>query len=477
MPGSSPVRSDAEVQRVSDDLACLPAGRLRLVLDVHRARRDGIDAVQARHRSRLRAALTHARMHSRFYSELYRQLPAHVSEITDVPVTDKRTLMNRFDDWVTDPDITKAGVRAFASDPERVGDRFLERYTVATTSGTTGTPGLFVMDDYAMSVAGALSTRMLSDWLTARDVLKVVRRNGRMSMIMATGGHFASAVAAARLQTSAARPRLQVLTAGQPLAELVSSLNAFQPAVVAPYASVALLLAVEQEERRLDIGPALLALSAEGLRPAEYARIAAAFNAVVGNSYAATECPFLSYSCTHGWLHVNGDWVVVEPVDANYNAVAPGMTSYTVLVSNLANRVQPILRYDLGDSVTLNPDPCTCGNPLPAIRVQGRAADVLAVPAGNGLVQLPPLAFAAALDAVEGVEQFQIVQVSRSTLHVRVALAPGADEAIKEHVRARTLEALQLHGANSVDVVVLPETPVRTAAGKFRQVIPLAVSP
>lgn len=91
-----------------------------------------------------------------------------------------------------------------------------------------------------------------------------------------------------------------------------------------------------------------------------------------------------------GWLHVNVDWVVFEPVDADYRPVAPGEQSHTVLISNLANRVQPILRYDLGDSVLERPDPCPCGNPFPAIRVQGRSADVLTFrsPAGEK-VRLP----------------------------------------------------------------------------------------
>src|SRR5688572_25116999 len=81
------------------------------------------------------------------------------------------------------------------------------------------------------------------------------------------------------------------------------------------------LLAGEQEAGRLRIRPVLLVLSAEGLPTGEYNRIANAFGAKVRHSYAATECPFLSYSCEHGWLHVNSDWVVLEPVDADHRPV------------------------------------------------------------------------------------------------------------------------------------------------------------
>ena len=53
-----------------------------------------------------------------------------------------------------------------------------------------------------MAVVNALVFRWVSGWLSAADVFKVVMAGGRMSMVMATGGHFASATAAARLRKS-----------------------------------------------------------------------------------------------------------------------------------------------------------------------------------------------------------------------------------------------------------------------------------
>ena len=87
----------------------------------------------------------------------------------------------------------------------------------------------------------------------------------------------------------------------------------------------------------------------------------------------------IAYACTEGWLHVNADWVLLEPVDAEHRPMPPGEPSHTVLLTNLANRVQPIIRYDLGDSVIAKPEPCACGSPLPAIRVEGRHDDVVSL--------------------------------------------------------------------------------------------------
>ena len=63
-------------------------------------------------------------------------------------------------------------------------------------------------------------------------------------------------------------------------------------------------------------------------------------------------------SGARGSMHLNADWVILEPVDRAYRPVPPGVMSHTVLLTNLANRVQPIIRYDLGDSVVIEPDPC-----------------------------------------------------------------------------------------------------------------------
>lgn len=57
---------------------------------------------------------------------------------------------------------------------------------------------------------------------------------------------------------------------------------------------------------------------------------------------------------------MNADWVLLEPVDERHRPTPPGVPSHTVLLTNLANRVQPLIRYDLGDSVTLLDRPCQC---------------------------------------------------------------------------------------------------------------------
>ncbi|MCB8808793.1 hypothetical protein LJD48_28010, partial [Escherichia coli] len=105
----------------------------------------------------------------------------------------------------------------------------------------------------------------------------------RIAMVIATGGHFASATAAAALRKSpAGRALVSVVPVHTPLPELVERLNSIRPAILAPYASTGRLLASEQEAGRLHINPALVILSAEGLPDEDYGRIATAFGGTVG---------------------------------------------------------------------------------------------------------------------------------------------------------------------------------------------------
>ena len=403
-----------------------------------------------RQRTRLAEIAEFARTHSPLYRELLHGAPEQITDSTQLPVTNKKLLMSRFNEWATDREITIARAREFVDDSSRIGEKFLDRYLAVTTSGTTGTPGIFVVDDRTLRVTNALALRMLSDWLTTRDVFRIVAGRGRMAMIMATGGHYASSVASARLRTRLGR-MLQVLSVHTPLDRPCERAESVPACSGGPLCEPRLSARVGAGSwPASDPASAAHPLS-RGSAGAWYDRIANVFGAKVGNSYAASECMFLSYDCSERWLHVNADWVVVEPVNADYSPTPPGEQSHTVLITNLANRTQPILRYDLGDSILQRPDPCPCGNPLPAIRPKGRTADVLTFPSlRGGPIKVPLLAFGA---DVPGVEQFQIVQTAPTTLHVRLRVDADADrERIWEAVRAEITRVLAANGLDHVAV-------------------------
>ncbi|MCC3650616.1 phenylacetate--CoA ligase family protein [Streptomyces sp. S07_1.15] len=449
-----------------------------LAQDARRAHRQGPEALAHRQRDRLAAMVAFARAHSPYYAGLYRDLPAQVQDPALLPVTDKQTLMAHFNDWVTDPEATIDRVRAFVDDPERIGDHFLGKYLVSTTSGTTGHRGVFLLDDRAAAVVKALSLRAVSRTITFARLARMLTRRLRSAHVIATGGHLAAYAVNTRLRATGRRQvRIsRVFSVHSPLPELVEQLNRYRPVLLDGYATMIALLAGEQLAGRLRIKPAVVSLVAEGLGDSEHQRIRSAFGAHVVNTYSCNESLALGYGCPQGWLHIHDDWVILEPVDADHRPTPPGQQSSTVLLTSLCRWAQPILRYDLGDSVLRRADPCPCGDPLQAIKVRGRSAELLTFRRRDGKsVPIVPMAFETAIERTPDVDLFQIVQTTPTTLRVRVRTSTGADpDTVWTAVRAEIVGLLTAHQVGHCTVERGHEPPQQSAGGKFRVVIPFS---
>jgi phenylacetate-CoA ligase len=161
--------------------------------------------------------------------------------------------------------------------------------------------------------------------------------------------------------------------------------------------------------------------------------------------------------------------VVLEAVDAAGRPVAPGTRSETVLLTNLANRLQPLIRYDLGDSITCDPNPCPCGSPLPVIAVQGRCDETLHYRTAAGArVALLPLVLTTVLEEEAGVHGFQIESGGAGALRLR--LDPAERPSAAKACRALR-DYLDLQGLASVRVDWEGEVPIRSPrSGKLRRV-------
>jgi phenylacetate-CoA ligase len=448
----------------------------RITLDLLRAPREGWAGLERRRRERLDGLLDHAARHSRFYSRLYRGQSVSARNLSGLPAVTKPELMGAFDEWVTDPAVTRARVERFVEDPRRIGEPFLGRYFVSTSSGTTGHPGLYVHDPGAIAVARASVIRLDLAWLSAAQWVALAAKGFRWAAVVGTGAHFGGVgwIEFERRRSWWRRHAFRVFSVQQPLEDLAAALEAFDPAILTGYPSVLLQLAELADSGRLNLAPTALEMAGESAGPAARARISRALGAQLHDVYAASECHLISYDCAQGWLHLAADWVVLEPVGDDLEPTPAGEESHTVLLTNLANHVQPIIRYDLGDSVLMRPEPCACGNPMPAMRVAGRRDDVLRLRgAGGREVEVLPLAISAVVEQVRGIRRSQVVQTGSTALSVRLDPSPGASgesawKALSDALR-QYLESL---GLGNVTLALADQPPESSArSGKFRQVI------
>ena len=175
----------------------------------------------------------------------------------------------------------------------------------------------------------------------------------------------------------------------------------------------------------------------------------------------------MAFECDCGRQHVPEDWVILEAVDENHQPVADGTLSATALLTVLANEVQPLIRYELGDRLRFYPDPCPCGSPFRSFQVEGRQATVVRV----GDVTLSPLAFDL---EHERARRVQMVQTSEDVFEVRAELLTDENpDQVFEQVIQSVSEVFTKNGLVGVEVHKGDAPPQLTASGKFHEVISL----
>jgi len=460
----------------------VPADPLRSAVDQWRAaalaaqtlwvRSLGGTAIAAAAHARCDTLIRFARARSPFYGDAWTHLHGGHLELADLPVVGKRTLMDAFDDWCTDREVTRAAVDSFLEHRAHIGERFLGRHVVWTSSGSTGEPGIFVQDDAALATYDALVTAQLAGpGFAGCKWQDVVAQHGRAALITADTDHFASIASWRRKANGTPWLDMKSFAVTQPVPDIVRALNSYQPAFVSSYPTVLSLLAEEQAAGRLAIRPAALWSGGEGLSHSARREIERVFGCPLQNEYGASECLAIAHGCREGWLHVDADWVILEPVDSDYRPTPPGTLSHTVLLTNLANAVQPLIRYDLGDSVRAMAGLCACGSPLPAVQVEGRNDDVVVLLARDGTpMPLVPLALTTVIEDAADVHRFQIVQTASDGLALRLT---DADRVRAAATAVAALRAyLDRHALHHVGIVLEAGEPrPEHRGGKLRQVV------
>lgn len=448
------------------------------LFDLALLRERGAPAIAARTQQRLSELIQYARGHSPLYRDLYRDLPDQIDQVAQLPVIGKPRLMADFDRWVTDPRVTRAAVDRFVADPRQIGAMFLGDYAVWRSSGSSGVPGIFVHDRQALDIYDALvAIQLRSVSRITRYSMGLASAGGRSALIVATDGHFASIATAQRAQQTNPLQPLRVFSVSSSLESLIGELNDYQPAFVSSYPTALALLAQAQQAGLLKIRPMSLWSGGEFVSDAARELIVSAFDCPLINEYGASECLSIAFDCDHGALHLNADWVILEAVDRDYRPVPAGQASHTALLTNLANRIAPIIRYELGDSIFISPDRCECGSPLPAIQVEGRRDDVVTLCCADGrAVALLPLALATAVESASDVHRFQIIQTARDRLMLRLEARPGRSHQAAWHLARTALTTfLNKQGLENIAITLDSKKPAPDAAsGKLRAVIALS---
>jgi phenylacetate-CoA ligase len=234
------------------------------------------------------------------------------------------------------------------------------------------------------------------------------------------------------------------------------------------YASAISTLARDTLERGLN-PPSLRAVisNAEPLYAHQRDLIARAFNCKVYDTYGMTEMVCGASECEFGSMHLwpeAGIWEVLA--DDSDTPVSPGQSGRLVC-TGLLNSDMPLIRYEVGDRVTLvDPDAsCSCGRRLPMLKtVEGRNDDTIITPNGRHVGRLDPV-FKSDFPIVEA----QIIQDASDHLLIQIVPASNCNESTEAALVEALSERVDDMRIDVRKVSVIPRGP----NGKFKAVVRL----
>jgi phenylacetate-CoA ligase len=358
------------------------------------------------------------------------------------------------------PLLDKATIRAHTNDMKHPQARDLARFN---TGGSSGEPLIFYIGNERVSHDVAAKWRATRWWGVDIGDPEIVVWGSPIEL----GNQDRVRLLRDKLMRTQLLPAFEMTE--PKLDAMVATIRQVRPRMLFGYPSALSHIARHAQrrgQRMDDLGIQVAFVTSERLYDEQRADIGRVFGCPVANGYGGRDAGFIAHQCPSGGMHLTAEDVVVELLDSAGRPVADGQPG-EIVVTHLATRDFPFIRYRTGDVAVMDSGHCACGRGLPMLKeIQGRSTDF--VVAADGTV-MHGLALIYILRDLPGIHRFKIVQ--HTTLQVQVLLQPesGFDAGqhlpvIVEGFRRRLGEQV------AVQVDLCDELPAERS-GKFRFVV------
>jgi phenylacetate-CoA ligase len=397
--------------------------------------------------SRLRDLLTYSNRHVAYYRDVFARHGIDPERIDSTQDLQRLPLLAK--------DAIRANIDRLKSDEARTLKRF-------NTGGSTGEPLIFFIGDERVSHDVAAKWRATRWWGVDIGDPEVVVWGSPIEL----GAQGRVRALRDKLLRTVLLPAFEM--SPPKLDRFVEAIRATRPRMLFGYPSALTHIARHARARSVrmdDLGIRVAFVTAERLYDDQKDTIANTFGCRVANGYGGRDAGFVAHECPDGGMHITAEDMIVEIVDQEGMALPAGSAG-EIVVTHLATREFPFIRYRTGDIAALDDRRCPCGRGLPMLRdIQGRTTDF--VVAQDGTV-MHGLALIYVLRETPGIEAFKIVQESLDL--TRVLVVPGAGYG--ESSRRRIDDGLKARLGRSVHVEVEQVAQIEAErSGKFRYVV------
>ena len=260
----------------------------------------------------------------------------------------------------------------------------------------------------------------------------------------------------------------------------IRAINKKKPRYLSSYPSVVRNICMAAREKGITMHrPRLILVAGEVVDNHLRDLVRRTFGTDLMDVYGTTELGYVASECMkHEGMHIF-DWkVILELLGEDGREVPTGQTG-RVVITDLFSTATPIIRYGgLGDYAVRKEGPCSCGSPLPLLgRVEGRIVDTVVLPDGQ---TVHPYNLTLALEDTPCLSKFQIRQEQPDYLRVllvkdKTPEAESVSFAREGSIGQQILERFDriLKHQVRIDLVTVEDIPVRPGSRKYATVVSL----
>lgn len=401
---------------------------------------------------KLKELLSFAYMNCSFYRRKYDNAGIQPGRIYD------------FADFQKVPLITKTEIREYLSEmlPKGIDRNLLEE---VYTGGTTGVPMKIYRDERKHDLMTALYLRTIRMW--GCDVGTKTAWIWGIPNAQAKQDDFRFQSRIRRFFKNTTWFNAFDMTP-EDMREFTYFLNRFRPSLIIGYVSALHEYAKFLDKNDLKIcPPRAICLTAEPSNDWQRRMIERTLGTRTFSQYGSSEILHIGAECCiRGGLHVHADSRHVEVVDSNDTPVPPGDTG-NIVVTDLENRVMPLIRYKNDDIGSIREDHCQCGLSLPLMNyVTGRIYDMITLI--NGKKIYGHMFSRVLFKYVMQIKQFQVHQTALNQIIIRIVPEKLCDFG---KFKSEVLAAFKEHTDNAINYTFeIVDHIDRERSGKLRYV-------
>ncbi len=405
------------------------------------------DALQQMQLKKLKELLLDIQSHVPYYRKLFHELDFKVEDVDSLQ------------DLTRLPFTTKSDIRQNLEQLKADNAIGLSRFN---TGGSSGEPLIFYIGKQRVSHDVAAKWRATRWWdvdigdpeiviwgspieLGAQDIVRMIR-----DKLLRT--HLLSAFE----------------MSPEKIAGFIAQIQSIRPRMLFGYPSALTHIAIQAEkmgEKLDDLGIKVAFVTSERLYDHQRQVIEKVFACPVANGYGGRDAGFIAHQCPQGSMHITAEDIIVEITDNN-GQVLPHGEAGEIVITHLATRDFPFIRYRTGDVGVLGDEQCSCGRGLPVLKeIQGRSSDFIV--AQDGAV-LHGLALIYVLRDIEGIEEFKIIQHTKDNTEIQLV----TNNHYKPEWENKIIGTFKARLGQTVDINIKTVDKIeKEKSGKFRYVV------